>query len=197
MVEIDIEKEKKAIAREYKELLRISYQKLSADDKKLIRKAFDVAVDAHQHQRRKSGEAYIFHPIAVAKIVASEIGLGATGIAAALLHDVVEDTAVTMEVVRKEFGTEVADLVGWLTDVSRPEHGNRAKRKELDRLHTAAAPAEAQTVKLADLISNTKSIMTHDEKFAKTYLEEKRLLLAMMHKGDRTLMAEAMKHIGV
>ena len=71
----DIEIEKKALAKEYKELLRISYQSLSKEDKKLIRKAFDYAVDAHQHQRRKSGEAYIFHPIAVAKIVASEIGL--------------------------------------------------------------------------------------------------------------------------
>jgi guanosine-3',5'-bis(diphosphate) 3'-pyrophosphohydrolase len=84
MTEIQLEEEKKALAREYKELLRISYQTLTDDDKKLIRKAFDLAVDAHKDQRRKSGEAYIFHPIAVAKIVASEIGLGATGIAAAL-----------------------------------------------------------------------------------------------------------------
>lgn len=76
--------ENKAIAREYKELLRISYQTLSADDKKMIRLAFDTAVEAHSDQRRKSGEAYIFHPIAVAKIVASEIGLDATSIAAAL-----------------------------------------------------------------------------------------------------------------
>ena len=84
-----IEKENKEIARQYKELLRISYQALSAKDKKLIRQAFEVAVDAHKNQRRKSGEAYIFHPIAVARIVASEIGLDATSIAAALLHDVV------------------------------------------------------------------------------------------------------------
>ena len=74
MTEIDLEKENKAIAQEYKELLRISYQTLTAEDKKLIRKAFDVSVEAHKEQRRKSGEAYIFHPIAVAKIVASEIG---------------------------------------------------------------------------------------------------------------------------
>ena len=91
--EQDIISENKAIAREYKELLRISYQSLSEDDKKLIRLAFDTAVEAHSDQRRKSGEAYIFHPIAVAKIVASEIGLDATSIAAALLHDVVEDTS--------------------------------------------------------------------------------------------------------
>ena len=91
MTEEAIEKENAAIAKAYKELLKVSYQTLSNDDKKLIRQAFEVAVDAHKDQRRKSGEAYIFHPIAVAKIVAQEIGLDATSIAAALLHDVVED----------------------------------------------------------------------------------------------------------
>ena len=91
MTEVDIEKENAEIAKEYKKLLSISYRTLTAEDKKLIRKAFDIAVDAHKDQRRKSGEAYIFHPIAVAQIVASEIGLDATSIAAALLHDVVED----------------------------------------------------------------------------------------------------------
>ena len=110
MIEIDIEKENKAIAQEYKELLRISYQTLTPEDKKLIRKAFDVAVDAHKEQRRKSGEAYIFHPIAVAKIVASEIGLGATSIAAALLHDVVEDTPMTVEDIERMFNPKVAQL---------------------------------------------------------------------------------------
>ena len=78
MTEAAIEKENKEIAKQYKELLRISYQTLSKEDKKLIRSAFDVAVDAHKDQRRKSGEAYIFHPIAVAKIVASKIGLDAS-----------------------------------------------------------------------------------------------------------------------
>ena len=104
----DIEIEKKALAKEYKELLRISYQSLSKEDKKLIRKAFDYAVDAHQHQRRKSGEAYIFHPIAVAKIVASEIGLDAISIAAALIHDVVEDNSDhTLEKIKNEFGENI------------------------------------------------------------------------------------------
>ena len=91
MAEIDIEKENAAIAKAYKELLKVSYRTLSTRDKQQIRKAFDVAVDAHKEQRRKSGEAYVFHPIAVAKIVAQEIGLDATSITAALLHDVVED----------------------------------------------------------------------------------------------------------
>jgi GTP pyrophosphokinase len=115
MLEIDFEKENKAILQEYKELLRISYQTLTAEDKKLIRKAFDVAVDAHKDQRRKSGEAYIFHPIAVAKIVASEIGLGATAIAAALMHDVVEDTPITVEDIERMFNPKVAQLVEGLT----------------------------------------------------------------------------------
>ena len=118
MIEIDLEEEKKALAREYKELLRISYQTLTPEDKKLIRKAFDVAVDAHKDQRRKSGEAYIFHPIAVAKIVASEIGLGATSIAAALLHDVVEETPTTVQDIERLFNPKVAQLVEGLTKIS-------------------------------------------------------------------------------
>jgi len=118
MTEIDIEKENKAIARQYKELLKVSYQSLTNEDKKLIRKAFDVAVDAHKDQRRKSGEAYIFHPIAVARIVASEIGLDATSIAAALLHDVVEDTEYTLEDMRELFGESVAKIVDGLTKIA-------------------------------------------------------------------------------
>ncbi len=113
-----IEKENKNIARQYKELLRISYRSLSDDDKKLIRLAFDTAVDAHKDQRRKSGEAYIFHPIAVAKIVASEIGLDATSIAAALLHDVVEDTSYTLEDIDRMFGKTVMKIVDGLTKIS-------------------------------------------------------------------------------
>jgi len=119
MLEIDFEKENKAILQEYKELLRISYQTLTAEDKKLIRKAFDLAVDAHKDQRRKSGEAYIFHPIAVAKIVASEIGLGATAIAAALMHDVVEDTPIMIEDIERMFNPKVAQLVEGLTKISK------------------------------------------------------------------------------
>lgn len=119
MIEIDLEAEKKAIAQEYKELLRISYQSLTDDDKKLIRKAFDVAVEAHKEQRRKSGEAYIFHPIAVAKIVASQIGLGSTGIASALLHDVVEDTDITIADIEKMFNPKIAKIVEGLTKIPK------------------------------------------------------------------------------
>jgi len=118
MKEAISDKENKNIARQYKELLRISYQNLSDEDKKLIRLAFDTAVDAHKGQRRKSGEAYIFHPIAVAKIVASEIGLDATSIAAALLHDVVEDTKYTLEDIERMFGKTVARIVDGLTKIA-------------------------------------------------------------------------------
>ncbi len=115
----DIKKENTAIAKEYKELLRISYRSLSAADKKVIRKAFDVAVDAHKNQRRKSGEAYIFHPISVAKIVASEIGLDATSIAAALLHDVVEDCEnYNISDIEQLFGETIARIVNGLTKIS-------------------------------------------------------------------------------
>ncbi|GAA3782887.1 RelA/SpoT family protein [Corallibacter vietnamensis] len=119
MTEIDIEKENAAIAKAYKELLRVSYRTLSDDDKKLIRKAFEVALDAHSEQRRKSGEAYIFHPIAVAKIVAQEIGLDATSIAAALLHDVVEDNEnYAISDIEQLFGETVARIVDGLTKIS-------------------------------------------------------------------------------
>jgi len=121
MTQEEIEKENKEIAREYKELLSISYQTLTDDDKKLIRKAFDVAVEAHKDQRRKSGEAYIFHPIAVAKIVASEIGLGPTSIAAALMHDVVEDTDITVGDIERMFNPKIAKIVEGLTKISRME----------------------------------------------------------------------------
>jgi GTP pyrophosphokinase len=119
MTELEIEAENKAIAQEYKELLRISYQTLSVEDKKIIRKAFDVAVDAHKDQRRKSGEAYIFHPIAVAKIVARDIGLGATSIAAALMHDVVEDTDITVQDIENMFNPKIAQLVEGLTKIAK------------------------------------------------------------------------------
>jgi GTP pyrophosphokinase len=118
MTEEAIEIENKEIAKQYKKLLKISYRTLTKEDKKLIRSAFDIAVDAHKNQRRKSGEAYIFHPITVAKIVASEIGLDSTSIAAALLHDVVEDTDYTLADIEQLFGEAVARIVDGLTKIS-------------------------------------------------------------------------------
>lgn len=113
-----IEEENKEIANRYKDLLKGTYQTLSEEDKKLIRKAFEISVEAHSEQRRKTGEPYIFHPIAVAKIVAYEIGLGATSIAAALLHDVVEDTHYTIDDMERLFGETVARIVSGLTKIS-------------------------------------------------------------------------------
>ena len=107
------------IAQEYKNLLRNTYLSLSPADIKLIRLAFETAVDAHKEQRRKSGEPYILHPIAVAQIVADQIGLGATSIAAALLHDVVEDTSLTLEDIELMFGKSVAKIVDGLTKISK------------------------------------------------------------------------------
>jgi GTP pyrophosphokinase len=118
MTEVHTKEENKKIARAYKDLLAISYQTLTDEDKKLIRKALDLAVEAHAPQRRKSGEAYIFHPIAVAKIVAKEIGLDATSIAAALLHDVVEDTQYTLTDIEQLFGETIARIVDGLTKIA-------------------------------------------------------------------------------
>ncbi|MGD1980686.1 MAG: RelA/SpoT family protein [Flavobacteriaceae bacterium] len=115
---VDPKTENKEIAKQYKELLRISYQTLSEEDKKMIRLAFDMAVEAHSEQRRKSGEAYIFHPISVAKIVAQQIGLDATSICAALLHDVVEDTQFSLKDIERLLGANVAKIVQGLTKIS-------------------------------------------------------------------------------
>jgi (p)ppGpp synthase/HD superfamily hydrolase len=165
----------------------------------IVEKARIFATAAHAavaQLRKYTNEPYIVHPAEVFGIVSTVEGATEEMLAAAWLHDVVEDTGVTIEVIRDMFGNKVAELVGWLTDVSRPEQGNRAVRKAIDRAHSAMAPAEAQTIKLADLISNTKSIMEYDEKFAKTYLEEKRMLLDVMNKGNAVLMARARKYIG-
>lgn len=119
MTDVDIEQENAAIAKAYRELLRVSYFTLSNKDKKMIRQAFDIALDAHKTQRRKSGEAYIFHPLAVAKIVAYEIGMDATSIAAALLHDVVEDSDdYSINDIQQMFGETVARIVDGLTKIS-------------------------------------------------------------------------------
>lgn len=165
----------------------------------VVLKAQVYAQAAHAavgQKRKYTGEPYIVHPAEVAKIVASVPGSTPEMVAAAWLHDVVEDTGCTLTDIHMAFGADIAALVGWLTDVSKPEDGNRAYRKARDREHSAAAPAEAQTIKLADLISNSRSIVEHDPAFAVTYLEEKRMLLAVMNKGDPSLMAEARNYIG-
>jgi (p)ppGpp synthase/HD superfamily hydrolase len=154
----------------------------------LEKRARIFAIKWHGTQARKyTGEMYWKHPMAVAELVKS-VPHTDEMIAAAWLHDVVEDTACTPEEIDLEFGNLVSSYVFWLTDVSRPEHGNRQARKTIDRAHTAAAPREAKTVKLADLIDNSKSIMQYDPDFAKIYLREKRLLLdEALKDGDASL----------
>ena len=119
MILTDSIKENSSIAKEYKELLKISYQSFNNEDRKLISLSFNTSVDAHKNQRRRSGEPYVFHPIAVAKIVASKIGLDATCIASALLHDVIEDTDYTESKIQKLFGRTIARIVMGLTKISK------------------------------------------------------------------------------
>lgn len=155
--------------------------------KDLVERALAFATKAHGSQKRKySGDPYIVHPIEVMEIVRT-VKHDEAMLAAALLHDVVEDTSVTLEEIKATFGEDVASLVGDLTDVSKPEDGNRKTRKSLDRDHSAQASARAQTVKLADLISNSADILMNDPKFAKTYLAEKKLLHEVLSKGDPSL----------
>lgn len=160
---------------------------------KKLAQALVFASRAHagvKQVRKYTGEPYINHPLEVLNWVATVPHTEAM-LCAAVLHDTVEDTACTLDDVRAVFGEEVADLVGWLTDVSTPADGNRKVRKEKDRQHTAAAPAAAKTVKLADLISNSLSIAQHDPAFAKVYMAEKRALLEVLTEGDPALYSTA------
>jgi len=163
----------------------------------IVERAKEFAMAAHnsaQQVRKYTNEPYWVHPAEVAAIVAT-VPHTDEMLAAAWLHDTVEDTAITNQDIAREFGEEVAKLVGWLTDVSQPGDGNRSHRKQLDREHIANAPAEVHTIKLADLISNTKSIVEHDPEFAKVYLEEKRLLLEVLVKGNLSLRISARSQI--
>lgn len=155
--------------------------------------AFEFADRAHRsvNQLRKYNKMpYIEHPVRVAETVLYYHGTSDM-VQAALLHDVVEDTGITSETIHKLFGPKVGELVDWLTDVSRPHHGNRATRKKMDRDHSIASPAEAQTIKLADLIDNCVDIVAHDPNFARVYLKEMGLLLESLDKADRRLLEEA------
>ena len=161
----------------------------------IVTRAALFASRAHGAQRRRyTGESYIVHPAAVADLVRS-VPHTQEMLAGAWLHDVAEDTSVTIDEVRSAFGAAVADLVEQLTDVSTPGDGNRAARKALDCAHLAGASPEAQTIKLADLIDNTRSIVAHDPKFARTYLKEKAALLTVLVRGDPALMLLARRQI--
>ena len=159
----------------------------------MIEKAKRFARGAHESidQRRKyTNEPYIVHPAAVAQMVARVTDDEAM-ICAAWLHDVVEDTPVTIEEIETEFGGDIAALVADLTDVSGPGDGNRKRRKHLDWLHTRGASPRAKTIKLADLIHNSGSIQRYDPGFARVYMAEKRRLLRVLGEGDPSLYATA------
>ena len=164
-------------------------------DHALVQRARDFSWAAHAEigqTRKYTGEPYISHPAMVAGLV-STVPHTAPMLAAAWAHDVVEDTERTLEDVHRELGEETAILVDWLSD--QETEGNRAARKEASRHRWTMAPADAQTIKVADLISNTMSIVVHDLKFAMVYLEEKQKLLEVLIKADASLRALAFQQL--
>ncbi|WP_085939519.1 HD domain-containing protein [Winslowiella toletana] len=151
------------------------------------------ATKAHAEagQRRKyTDEPYIVHPAAVVELVRS-VTDNEVMLAAAWLHDTVEDTGSTLNDIESHFGIEVAQLVGMLTDTPQPQAKNRARRKVAHFRHTAEASPAAQTIKLADIIDNTRSIIQFDASFARIYLVEKRVQIALLKNGDAELWQQA------
>ena len=157
---IDLEAEKNEILKRYRTLLRASKSTLQKGDKRMIRKAFEVALESHKDMRRKSGEPYIYHPIAVAQIAAEEIGLGTTSIVCALLHDVVEDTDMTLEDIEREFGKKVAMIIDGLTKISGVFDTNSSLQAENFRkmLLTLADDVRVILIKLADRLHNMRTM---------------------------------------
>jgi GTP pyrophosphokinase len=157
---IDLEKEKEEIVNRYKGLLRSLRGERTAEDTRQIRKAFNIAVEAHKDQRRKSGEPYIYHPIAVARICAEEIGLGTTSVVAALLHDTVEDTDLTLDEVRDLFGPTVSTIIDGLTKISTVQWQTDSMQAENFRkvLLTLAQDVRVILVKLADRLHNMRTL---------------------------------------
>ncbi|MBB5621276.1 GTP pyrophosphokinase [Pedobacter cryoconitis] len=157
---IDLEAEKQEILKRYRALLRACKPTLQKGDKKEIRKAFDMALESHKDMRRKSGEPYIYHPIAVAQIAAEEIGLGTTSIVCALLHDVVEDTEITLEDIEREFGKKTAKIIDGLTKIAGVFDYNSSLQAENFRkmLLTLADDVRVILIKLADRLHNMRTM---------------------------------------
>ena len=178
--------ENKEIAKQYKELLSVSYQTLSTNDKKQIRTAFDIAVDAHRNQRRKTGEAYIFHPLAVARIVANEIGLDSISIAAALLHDVVEDTKYTIEEIENQLGPSVAKIVDGLTKISHLKKDTDISLQAENfrkMLLTLNDDIRVIIIKIADRLHNMQTLeVMPEEKQLKTSSETMYIYAPLAHR---------------
>jgi len=162
-------------------------------DKQLIQDALMLAIKAHDGQRRKyTGEPYSTHPIGVSKIIETIPDHTPEMVAAALLHDVVEDTYVTFSEIKNDFGSVVAEYVHYCTNVSEKEDGNREFRKKMDADHFALGPPEAQTIKVADLIHNSETIIPHDPKFFhKAYKYEKQYLLTVLTGANSVLRSHA------
>lgn len=159
-MQIDLETERKEILARYKLLIKACKRRLEKGDKEMIRKAFEVAVEAHKEMRRKSGEPYIYHPIAVAHICAEEMGLGATGIVCALLHDTVEDTDVTLEDIKGLFGDKVAQIIDGLTKISGVIDNTSSIQAENFRkvLLTMSEDIRVILIKLADRLHNMRTL---------------------------------------
>ncbi len=158
-VELPVEEEKLLIQRAYRNLLRSIKTPVSTEDSKNIRKAYEMAVQAHAKQRRKSGEPYILHPIAVARICAEEIGLGPTAIISALLHDVVEDTDLTLDDVRAEFGTHIAQIVDGLTKLDSAYNAESPQAENFKKiLSTLVVDVRIVLIKMADRLHNLRTI---------------------------------------
>src|SRR5687767_8856417 len=154
------EQEKKLILREYRALLRSLKVKLKPGDRRLIRLAFETAVDAHKTMRRKSGEPYILHPLAVARICVEEIGLGVRSTICSLLHDTVEDTDISLEEVEREFGNEIARIVDGLTKISNVIDVNASQQAENFKkiLLTLTDDPRVILIKLADRLHNMRTL---------------------------------------
>lgn len=163
----------------------------------LVRDALAFAAAAHEGQKRKyTGEDYIRHPIEVVDILRWHFPRDDEMLAAAALHDVVEDTAMTHKDIRQNFPESVALMVADLTDqFIDPSDGNRALRKALETRRLSFCEWRSQTIKVADLISNTKSIVAHDPKFAVTYLREKQALLDALTKASEPLRKRALREV--
>lgn len=154
------QEERKALLREYRKILRVANLNKKDEQARMIRKAFDVAQQAHKGVRRKSGEAYIFHPLAVARIVAEEIGLGKTAIICALLHDVVEDTDLDIDYIEDQFGKKVADIVDGLTKIEEVFDQSKSLQQENFRkiLLTLADDVRVILIKIADRLHNMRTL---------------------------------------
>ncbi|MFT4756967.1 MAG: guanosine-3',5'-bis(diphosphate) 3'-pyrophosphohydrolase [Vicingaceae bacterium] len=157
---IDVEAENKELGRKYRALLRVSKTVDKAEDKARIRKAFDVAIEAHKDMRRKSGEPYVYHPIEVARIAAEEIGLGTTSIVCALLHDTVEDTDITLDDVERMFGKKERTIIDGLTKISGVVDYSVSMQAENFRkiLLTLSDDVRVILIKLADRLHNMRTL---------------------------------------